>query len=362
MPKPKLDPEERKRIRAQKKLEKREAARRRARQIKVDALTRETRYSNLTIKRHEREWRKMLTKITLPTSRDDLKYAWRLLELTVDARDFAISLLMDEIRRDNDKSLLAFKAHAENIDRLMTFFRDRLDELRAEFDDAVKEMRKDIGQKMDEWLRESCGDTKAIRLVVTLGNERNKRESSEARGLFLSAIDMMRSLSKTAIIDMFVGKASRIKNLFEEARSIMDKYEEYTRKTQKESEELYSQDAAVQELMKQQMEKIEGMCQVTEKLNEKYRILMQSKALLIESRMREYTYLSTTLIALQKKIERQSKKDDNNIGYVIYHSQIIINELTKIRDLGRKVMSPLKTLVVYGHVCLQKMHTSILYS
>lgn len=56
---PKLTPEEKKALKAQKKLEKKLAKIEKIKQDKRDALTREIKYSALTMKQHEKEWRQV---------------------------------------------------------------------------------------------------------------------------------------------------------------------------------------------------------------------------------------------------------------------------------------------------------------
>lgn len=139
MPKKKvhLSPEERKELRKQKKLQRKLQKAEKKRQIKRDHLGREVKYGALTYKKYEKDWKTMLVKVALPRMREELEFAWHNFERVIDCKDFTISLLMDELRDSEEQYMHNFRAHAENIDKLMGIFHDRLDELRRDYDEEV---------------------------------------------------------------------------------------------------------------------------------------------------------------------------------------------------------------------------------
>lgn len=140
MPKPKLTPEEKKAAKAAKKAEKKLKQIEKKKQVKRDYLGREVKYGELTLKRYEREWRRMLINISLPKMREDLEFAWHNFERVIDCKNFTISLLMDEIRDSEQQYVMNVRNHMEHIDKLIDLFRMQLEELEADNERQVKQI------------------------------------------------------------------------------------------------------------------------------------------------------------------------------------------------------------------------------
>lgn len=134
---PKLTPEEKKAAKAAKKAEKKQQLIEKKKQIKRDQLDREVKYGDLTIKKHEKEWRLMLINIALPKMKEDLEFAWHNFERVIDCKNFTISLLMDEIRDAEQQYVLNTKNHMEHIDKLIDLFRMHLEELQIDNEKQV---------------------------------------------------------------------------------------------------------------------------------------------------------------------------------------------------------------------------------
>nr|CAI5850601.1 unnamed protein product [Callosobruchus analis] len=63
-----LTPEEKKALKAEKKAEKKRKAAEKKKQLKRDVLTRELKYSEVTYRKHEKEWRQLLIGTNIKTS------------------------------------------------------------------------------------------------------------------------------------------------------------------------------------------------------------------------------------------------------------------------------------------------------
>lgn len=132
-----LSPEERRELKKQKKIERKLRIAEKKKQIKRDHLEREVKYGRLTVQKYEKNWREMLIKVALPRMRDELEFAWHNFERVVDCKDFTISLLMDEIKDAEEQYMYNFRAHSENLEKLLWLFHDRLEELKADFEAEV---------------------------------------------------------------------------------------------------------------------------------------------------------------------------------------------------------------------------------
>lgn len=136
-PKPKLTPEERKALKAAKKAEKKQKLIEKKKQVRRDYLGREVKYGELTLKKHEKEWRQMLINLALPKMREDLEFAWHNFERVVDCKDFVISLLMDELKDAEEQYLMNNRNHAEHIDKLIDMFRVQIEEIHHDYENRV---------------------------------------------------------------------------------------------------------------------------------------------------------------------------------------------------------------------------------
>lgn len=134
---PKLSPEEKKKLAAQKRALKKQQQIEKKKQLKRDVLTRELQYSDLTVRRHEKEWKKMLIQISLPEMKNELLLAWHNFERIIDCKDFVISLLMDEIREAEEQYMMNCKNHIEHIDKMIDLFRETMEEMHSNYDREV---------------------------------------------------------------------------------------------------------------------------------------------------------------------------------------------------------------------------------
>lgn len=134
---PKLTPEERKELKAQKKVEKKRKQVEQKKQLSRDLLAREIQYGALTLKKQEKNWRKMLIDIKIPEMMKDLKFAWHNFERVIDCKDFAISLMMDQLDKANQQYILNFKTHSEHIDKLIQMFNDQVHQLHVDYNKQV---------------------------------------------------------------------------------------------------------------------------------------------------------------------------------------------------------------------------------
>lgn len=124
----KLTPEEK----AEKKAQKKKQALEKKRQLKRDVLDRELRLADITLERHEQNWKEMLLKVALPRMKEELEFAWHNFERVIDSKDFQISLLMDELRLSGEQYMLNFKNHIENLEKLIKMFYNRLQEFKRD--------------------------------------------------------------------------------------------------------------------------------------------------------------------------------------------------------------------------------------
>lgn len=136
-PKLQLTPEERKQLRALKKAEKKQRQQEKKKQLKRELLDREIRYGAVTLKRQEKNWRQLLIGIKVPEMRKELEFAWHHFERLVDCKDFAISLLLDELDKAHGQYFLNLKTHSEHIDQLLQMFGEQVQQLQQDYNNQV---------------------------------------------------------------------------------------------------------------------------------------------------------------------------------------------------------------------------------
>lgn len=191
--KPKLTPEEKKKLKREKKEAKKLYQIQLKRQREHENLGRQQKYGSLTMHLHEKNWKRLLMNITLPKMKDELEFAWKNFERVVDVKDFTISLLMDEIENSEEEYMRNIRNHIGKIDQFLELFQDRIDELQFGFkkdiDDIQMEHEREFSRlnaAQEEW--ESTMKTMLYRL-----EQERKMFEKDLKGYYVGKMDEERS-------------------------------------------------------------------------------------------------------------------------------------------------------------------------
>lgn len=126
------------------KLRKKKVSKRESIKSKSNHLTREVQRGRAIVKRHEQSWKAILLKITLPEERLKAELVWQSWERLADAKDFTISLLLDELREAQDQKIYLYSSGIQNIQKLMDLLKIEMENMNGSFYDSVEELKNQI--------------------------------------------------------------------------------------------------------------------------------------------------------------------------------------------------------------------------
>lgn len=336
---PKLTPEERKLLRAQKKAEKKRAAAERARKLKFDYLGRETKYGSLTIRRHEKQWRDMLMKISVAHMREELQYAWHNFERIIDAKDFTISLLMDEIRDAEEQYMINLRQHNENIDRLIRLFDEKLDEIWEDYSKNVEQLEEMASSEAGA-MRQSAADGENFLKTMLYGLEmESKAHAKEVRGEYLSKIDEEEKKYADTIQTLKGQLEKRLEQLWNTTQEFVQGHVNRTAIRQKEYVTLKQQDDALQTILVQQLAKIRKFYDLIKNLRQRYTEIEKEQQSVIDDLKMEHNYFNKIFFTLKRRLERDTAVDKKHLVLLTKKSNEIIDILNEYKKKGKFILT-----------------------
>lgn len=136
----------------------------------------------------EKTWRKMLLDIKLPLLKKEFTYAMNNGERIIDAKDYIISLTLDEIDGAVEQYQLNLLTHIENVDRLVMIFRDRLRELKIKFDEDLQNIFKEKNDETEQLKRRQEMDEDYLNMMIYGLEVENKNQIKNIRSEYMSKI------------------------------------------------------------------------------------------------------------------------------------------------------------------------------
>lgn len=336
---PKLTPEEKKLLRAQKRAEKKRQAVERARQIKFDYLGRELKYGNLNIERHEKKWKELLMRISVSHMRDELEYAWHNFERLIDAKDFTISLLMDEIRDAEEQYLLNLRQHNENIDRLIRMFHDKLQEMKEDNHKNIQHLQAMAAAEANAIKAVATGDESYLKTMLYGLEMESKAQAKQVRGEYLSKIDEEEKKAADLIQTLRSGLERKLEHLWNNTQQFIQEHEGRTFSRQKEYLTMKQQDDALQIILQQQLMKIKKFYDLIKMLRERYIEVERKQKSIIEDLTLEKTYFNNIFFTLKHRLEVDTSVDKRHLVLLTTKSNDIINVLREYKTKGKWILT-----------------------
>ncbi|KAF2879834.1 hypothetical protein ILUMI_26361 [Ignelater luminosus] len=336
--KPKLTPEEKKALKAQKAAERKRLAELKRRQLRHDYLSREIQYGELTVKRHEKKWKEMLVKISLPRMRADLQFAWHNFERIIDSKDFTISLLMDEIKAAEEQYMMNLRCHSENIDSLIIRFRDRLIELKQDSEAQIEAMRASAEDEIEE-IKETAAESDEYLKTMLFGLEMAKKEQEKrVRGDYLSKIDEETTKYSDIIQNLRAGLERTFTKLWDDIKNFLKNYTTQTEERRKAYIMLSQQDTNLQKICSQQQIKLQDMQESIKKLKQQYASLQETEEQKIADLIQERQYFADAFWTLRTRLVADRALDASNLQILTVESNEATAFLKQIKKKGERLL------------------------
>lgn len=283
-----LTPEEKKAKKAEKKRLAALKREERKRQIVHDELDREIKYGALTVKMHEAKWKKMLIKISLPKIREQLIYDWQTFMRVIDAKDFTISLRMDELDMAEEQHMRLLREHVESIEKHMKLCTGLLEDLRADFDKDLEDLL-GAANVQTEMLTKSFQEDELLMRVILYALGCIRRENEKfLRGDFISKYDEEASRYQDVLMLEKGRRENWFSNILNETTGFINVFMAETKQRRKEYNELYAQDLEIREANAERLMKIMKMINRVRRLKLKFEVIHKEREVLLnELRMRK---------------------------------------------------------------------------
>ncbi|XP_044262869.1 dynein regulatory complex subunit 2-like [Tribolium madens] len=334
-----LTPEEKRELKKQKKIEKKLRLAEKKKQIKRDHLEREVKYGELTIKKYEKNWREMLIKVALPRMRQELEFAWHNFERVVDCKDFTISLLMDELRDSEEQYMLNFRAHSENMEKLMWLFHDRLEELQADFESECKSMQERCDNEFQD-AKELYNENFEYLKTMLHQIELERREHNRLKkGEYFSRLDEVEVKDQLLLQKLRATLERKYQNMFEDMKHFIKNYNKQVRDRKKEHNLLKDQDDSIQELIAQQFKNMKKCYDRIRQLRQKYTDMKQIDGSRLSDLQAERNYFSNSFLTLKTKLESDKKDDFDKLALLSENAAKAFDCLEHLNKKGEMILS-----------------------
>ncbi|GJQ74531.1 hypothetical protein Trydic_g21396 [Trypoxylus dichotomus] len=338
-PKKKLTPEEKKALAAQKKADRKARAEERKKQLKYDQLTRELRYGALNIQRHEKNWKKMLLDIAIPEMRKELEYAWHSFERIIDAKDFHISLLMDEIRNSEEQYMMNIRSHCENVDRLIQLFKEQLEELKVDNENAVQDLQANNEMEVAK-INSVHKDTEDFLNMMLYGLEMTLKEQEQyIRCEYCSRIDEEIGKNAEILQKLRFIIHKEFAKLWNSVQEFLEEYAKRVTERRKQYDFLNNQDEQVNTLLRNQLEKIRQMNNLIKKLKQNYLFLQNTQGQKVTDLLMERQFFADSFWALKTQLEDEINTDNKNLTLLTVQTNDSIKHLKELEKKGEQILS-----------------------
>lgn len=342
MEKVKLTPEEKKALKRKMKLEKKKEKKRLAlekkMQVKIDYLERELKYGELTTAKREKDWKSMLMKISGEKMRKDLDYAWHNFERVIDAKDFTISLLLDEIKQSEEQNLYRTRGHVENIDKLMQIYRDRLFELKNDYDREIDEMIKDARKENDN-LNANYKDSESfIKMMLAGLQDAKERFFKNTMGDYIARLneESERFNDITALMKTLL--QIQLENVWSKINWFLNMFNKRVKSRLNAHDKYNEADQQVHQLINEQKIKIEQSYQQLQKLKNRHNNIVHYETNRKDELLKERKFYADRFETLKKQLRFEMATDNKNLTLLSIQSNSIIDFLREIERKAERIL------------------------
>ncbi|KAJ8973370.1 hypothetical protein NQ317_007183, partial [Molorchus minor] len=321
-PKIPLTREEKKALKLARKEERKRLKIEAAKQVKREYLGREIKYGQLTIQRHEREWRQMLINLTLPKMREDLEFAWHNFERIIDCKNFTISLLMDEIREAEEQYMFNLRSHILRVDELIDLFRGKIEELQEDYCNERSTLQKRSQEEVNEIKLAAEEEENHIKTMLFILDIVKKEQKQDVQAEYFSKLQETDNRNLHLISTLKGTLENKFQYLLQDTLNFLQDYEQNTKERRREHEELRTQDDALQALLVNQLEKIRKACEYVKILKMK---LTDSEKILgrkLRDIQGEEDFFAYAFSTLKNLLVFDTRRDQQQLVQILHMSSV----------------------------------------
>ncbi|XP_056633906.1 dynein regulatory complex subunit 2 [Diorhabda sublineata] len=333
-----LSPEEKAALKAAKRIEKKRLKLEKKKQEQRDVLLRELKFSDVTIGRHEKEWRQMLMDIALPHMRDELEFAWHNFELVIDNKDFTISLLLEEIKDSEEQYSMNCKNHIEHIDKLLDMFKERMEELKRDYDNEISNLEKKTEEEVGELTQTLTDDENYVKTILYILEMARKEQKANIRAEYFSKIEEEET-KNVQLIQRLRGILEAVHfGIEKDIDEFLSKYNNAIKERKKGYEKLKQQDDALQELLAFQLDKIRKMHESIKTLRQELADSQKTLGRKLKDLETEFQFFNNAFNILKTRLVKDRELDAKKMEILTVNHNETVQALQKIKEKGEHIL------------------------
>ncbi|CAG9766914.1 unnamed protein product [Ceutorhynchus assimilis] len=334
---PKLTPEEKKARQANKRAEKKARQIEKRKQLKRDQLERELKYGAVTLRRQEQNWRKMLIDIAMPDMLKDLEFAWYNFERVADCKDFAISLLLDELDMAKQQGSLNLVTHMEHINKLIQMFDDRMHELNDDYKKQADEMQNEHMNNAKHLDVERKEETNYLKTMLYLLQMEMREVKRTRHAEYYSKLEEQYSKHQTLVHRIRHDLEEKHLQLWAKTVKFVEDYQVQIKDRKQINSKLKTVDDKLQKLIINQLEHIRACNDIIRGLEIKKRELEKFLERKVADLQSEFDFFFMVFDTLKKKLATDREIDFQKINCLTFNYNETISYLDEVFIKGKHV-------------------------
>ncbi|XP_017782032.1 PREDICTED: coiled-coil domain-containing protein 65 [Nicrophorus vespilloides] len=334
----KLSPSQRKAARAEKRAAKKRAAIALKQKIQYEHLEREIKYGSATISKHEKNWRKMLMDIAVPQMHAELEYAWHNFERAFDAKDFTISLLMDEIREADEQYMMNMRSHMSNIDNLIVLCNDQIAGLRNESKEVILQLYNAATVERNDIINITKVNEEYLKTMLYMLENAKKESEKLIRGEYLSKQEVEIGKLDDICTKFTEELEAKFDLVWKDSHRFLKNHITECKSRKREYLKLRKQDDIMQIVTRKLWERIRKNFDVIKTLKNVY----SDKYLTLSRKIKELTdelnHFESVFKVVKSRLESERILDEMNLTHLTLESNETIKFLEGIEKKGEKLL------------------------
>ncbi|XP_044754209.1 dynein regulatory complex subunit 2-like [Coccinella septempunctata] len=300
-------------------------------------LEREVKYGNVTRKKHEISWRKLVEKIGLEKMRDDLEYTWQLFEWALDIKDCSISALMDELDKSNEQYLMTLQNHNMVIGELLHNMHENLELLNRDFLRSLQNMKDYYNEKNKEYQEKCEEDQRIMKTLLYRMQVDNDKACRDQMTHYFCAMESFISAENQRESNEVV-YSKKMAKLWNKSNAALNEHisrsDNYRAKTQKDRSALELSLITI----KKNLKKIVYFVDVIKKLQAKLLFLYKTDGENLRNLNKNHEEFTTYLFILKNKLFRDNTLDTNRGKLLVHGCQNTLDHFRKICRKGEMII------------------------
>ncbi|XP_044757852.1 dynein regulatory complex subunit 2-like [Coccinella septempunctata] len=324
----------------QKKLLQKEKILEQKRSLLKAHLAREIEYGRTTYRKHEKSWRKMITEVSLPQKKEGLEYIWQSFERLIDAKDFVISCLLDEIRQADDQYLMDIRMHVTTVERIILLLNEQLQQFHCDFMSDLQSLRDQHNVFLDN-IHQVCGQSIYHLKTILFGMELEDKERERSlRADLCSKVELVNYDKHGAILEMTERLTFMLEYMLRNTNDVIEAFLKKTKQRREDYDSFKIADDKAQEILSSGMKKLQHLNVVIRKLKKKEEDLHHNELRNLEG---DKKFFQRAFLILKLKLADDLKLDKAKQEFFIYQFYEAFDSINGFLKRGENILTLLRS-------------------